>query len=507
MRSDTSMVALVHGRVRGLPGPVRRFLGIPYAKPPVGPRRWQPPAMLEPWSGMLDATGFGSDSFQLHDSQLRGRGLSEDCLYLNVWTPSQGGLDRLPVMVWIHGNGYTRGSGSHATYDGTQLASRGVVVVTVNYRLGLAGFLAHPELTAESANGSSGNYGLLDQLAALRWVQENIQSFGGDPRRVTLFGQSAGATCTQLLMASPMGKSLCSQAILHSPGSMRPMARLADAEHAGLRLGQSVQELRRLPISALWPKASLLVPPLRSLASPRGMGPIVDGWVVSGDDIANYREGCIPPMPLLIGTTANEGRRLTERMPMRTAADVSAYEASSFGGLDKVPAAYRLSGPSDDESALAVLDQVVGDTQFNYGAWSSAREMQRIGGRVYRYRFDRPIRGGSLAPTHDDELPYVFGTLVAGDLWCGPQDPASVSAADRRLSDLMGDAWTAFARSGAPRSDGLPTWPEATDGAVMVFDESPALARVPPSAGLTSLQQYFGHGEPDPRILEEIEEA
>ena len=351
-------------------------------------------------------------------------------------------------------------------------------------------------MSAESPHGSSGNYGLLDQIAALRWVQENIEAFGGDPRRVTLFGQSAGATCIQLLMASPLASSLYSQAILHSPGSMRPMARLADAEQAGSRVGPSIQQLRSLPISALWPKASVLVPAVRSLASPRGMGPIVDGWVVHGDDIANYREGRMRPVPLLVGTTANEGRRLTERMPMRTAADVRAYQASSFGSFADVPASYR---PSDDESARVVLDEVVGDTQFNYGAWSSAREMQRIGGRVYRYRFDRPVNSDALPPTHDDELPYVFGTLASGGLWRGAPDPATIAAADLHLSELMGDAWVAFARTGKPGIRSLPDWPQAMDGAAMVFGQAPSVVKIPPSSGLESLQRYFGHEDVPPR--------
>lgn len=495
-------VTLSCGRLRGMSGAVSKFFGLPYAKPPVGARRWQPPAAIEPWSGVLDARGFGPDSFQQHDPQLRGQGLSEDCLYLNIWTPAAESDAQLPVMVWIHGNGYTRGSGSHATYDGTALAKRGVLVVTVNYRLGLAGFLAHPQLTAESDQASSGNYGLLDQIAALHWVQENIAAFGGDPRQVTVFGQSAGATCTQLLMASPLARSLFSQAILHSPGSMRPMARLDEAERAGTRLGTSIAELRALPISALWPKASLLIPTVRSLASPRGMGPIVDGWVVQGDDMGNYREGRVSPMPLLVGTTANEGRRLTERMPMRTAAEVTAYQASSFGSLNQVPMHYRLS---DEATALKKLDEVVGDTQFNYGAWSSAREMQRIGGQVYRYRFAHPIRGAKLPPTHDDELPYVFGTLACGDLWQGPSSTNAISATDIQLSLAMGDAWVSFAKTGSPATDSLPAWPPTVDSA-MVFSSAPALEEACASAGLSSLQQYFGHGEKSP-LVTKLKEA
>lgn len=280
------------------------------------------------------------------------------------------------------------------------------------------------------------------------------------------------------------------------------MARLDEAEQAGARLGASMAELRALPISALWPKAALLIPSVRRLASPRGMGPIVDGWVVQGDDMGNYREGRVCPMPLLVGTTANEGRRLTQRMPMRTAAQVMDYQSSSFGSPDQVPQHYRVC---DEATALEKLDEVVGDTQFNYGAWSCAQEMQRIGGQVYRYRFAHPIRGTGLPPTHDDELPYVFGTLACGDLWQGPPSTDAISATDIRLSLAMGDAWTSFARTGNPATASLPDWPCSVDFA-MVFSSAPAVEAARAGAGLSSLQQYFGHGERSP-LVKKLKEA
>lgn len=497
-----AIVEVAGGLLQGREGPVRSFLGIPYAAPPIGELRWRPPVPAPSWAGVRDATAFGPDSFQEHDIQLRGPGLSEDCLYLNVWTPASTPAAGAPVMVWIHGNGYTRGSGSHRTYDGSALAARGVVVVTVNYRLGLAGFLAHPQLSAESDRGSSGNYGLLDQISALRWVQENIGALGGDRSRVTVFGQSAGATCTHLLMASELTAGLFSQAILHSPGSMRPMADLATAEMAGERLG-TIAHLRDLPISALWPLASRLVPAVRRLASPRGMGPIVDGWIVRGDDISNYRETRVRPMPILVGTTENEGRRLTERMPMRSAGEVLAYEQNSFGDAGAVPDMYR---PTDDATARAKLDQVVGDTQFNYGAWSIGREMQCLGAPVYRYRFGQPIPGCPVPPTHDDELPYVFGTLAAGNLWRGPIGPEEISGSDLRLSEMMTNAWAAFAHAGVPAAEGLPAWLPATRDETMMLGPHPELRRMPESEGLRSLRAYFGHSDPgrnDPRNWKE----
>lgn len=484
------IVETTSGKLQGIPGAIHRYLGIPYAAAPIGELRWKPPVDSTPWGGIRQAKTFGGDSFQQPDIQLRGAGLSEDCLYLNVWTCADDANANLPVMVWIHGNGYTRGSGSHNTYDGSALASRGVIMVTLNYRLGLAGFLAHPELTAESEHGSSGNYGLLDQIAALRWVQENIRAFGGDPSRVTVFGQSAGATCSQLLMASPLAEGLFSQAILHSPGSMRPMATLSHAESSGMCVGKSINDLRQLSINALWPMASLLVPAVRRLASPRGMGPIVDGWIVRGDDISNYRAKRVRPMPLMVGVTANEGRRLTERMPIRTANEVFKYLENCFGSEQDIPSAYL---PTSDDMACTVLDLAVGDTQFNYGAWSIGEKMQSLGANVFRYNFRHPIPGSALPPTHDDELPYVFGTLETGNLWRGAAPTIAISEQDSNLSQEMGNAWASFARDGSPSSSLLPTWPVSANAETMVFDATPHVQRAEPSAGLHALKQYFGH--------------
>lgn len=503
MQQLAPVVKIAAGKLRGVAGRVHRFVGIPYAPPPVGQLRWRPPGEVLPWAGVRDATAFGPDSFQEHDAHLRGSGLSEDCLYLNVWTPDPTPGAGLPVMVWIHGNGYTRGSGSHRIYDGSALAAHGVVVVTVNYRLGLAGFLAHPQLSMESEHGSSGNYGLLDQVAALLWVQENIEAFGGAPSRVTVFGQSAGATCAHLLMASPLAEGFFAQAILHSPGSMRPMAELHTAEQSGLKLGESIEALRELPISQLWPMAKLLVPAVRRLASPRGLGPIIDGWVVQGDDKSNYHCHRVRPMPLLVGTTANEGRRLTERMATRTASDVRSYLIGSFGVLENVPQAYL---PADDTSAPAALDEVVGDTQFNYGAWSIGREMLRNGGPVFRYRFDHRIPGCDLPPTHDDELPYAFGTVEAGNLWRGPLSAGELSETDLWLSNTMMQAWAEFSKTGAPKSDGLPPWPIAIENSTMTLDSAPRVQPIPTSRGLLALQNYFDRRDSSSFSSKELKE-
>jgi para-nitrobenzyl esterase len=223
------------------------FLGVPYAAPPVGSLRWRPPQPAAGWQGVRDALAFGPDFPQAPNPRFRAARQEEDCLYLNVWTPSVDAGAALPVMVWLHGGGFTGGSGSDQRSDGARLAREGVVVVSLNYRSGLFGFLAHPALSRESAQGVSGNYGLLDQLAALAWVRENVDSFGGDPSRITAFGVSAGSASLSLLLASPQAKGAFDRAILHSPGAGRPLATLREAEEAGLRLGPDLVALRARP--------------------------------------------------------------------------------------------------------------------------------------------------------------------------------------------------------------------------------------------------------------------
>jgi len=489
MQSSTPVVHTTSGPVRGKGEDVTTFKGIPFAEPPVGLLRWRPPIEKEPWTAPRDATEFAPDSVQVPDPKLRGRGMSEDCLYLNIWAPVPFEPASRPVLVWIHGNGYTRGSGSLMTYDGQRLAELGVVLVTVNYRLGLAGFLAHPALVAESEHGSAGNYGILDQIAALRWIKRNICQFGGDPERVTVFGQSAGGTCTSLLMASPLARGLFGQAILHSPGSMRPMAALVEAAEAGRRLGDDLAILRSIPAAELLDLAALLIPKVRKLASPRGMGPIVDGWAVLGDDITNYRSGAILPMPLMVGTTSEEGRRLADRFSIKTAAQLQAYTNDSFGGSVALPASYRAGS---DAEVPAALERVVGDTQFNYGAWSSAREMGRLGGPVFRYLFTQPHPVTGLPPTHDDELPYVFGTLETGGIRSDTNEP--FGAADQRLSAAMMRIWARFAATGSPDGVLHQAWPAGGHGsAAMELSSHPAPGVVPRIDNLEFLKSYFGH--------------
>jgi carboxylesterase type B len=478
------------GSLRGDGTEVRRFLGIPYATPPVGELRWRSPRPHEGWSGIREAMSFAPDSYQDADPRLRGEGLSEDCLYLNVWTPSRVDHEMYPVMVWIHGNGYTRGSGSHVTYDGESLAARGVVVVTINYRLGLPGFLAHPLLTRESDHSSSGNYGIQDQIAALKWVRENIASFGGDPSRITVFGQSAGATCTALILASDHARGLVQQAILHSPGSVRPMATLSQAEERGAAIGDNLVAMRKIPIAELHAMTGQLVPKARKLASPRGLGPIVDGWLVKHDDMGSLLAGAMPPIPMIVGTNANEGRLLTSRLSVRTPEALNSYLVESFGDGTDLPEAYWSANP---EQVAASFENVMGDTQFNYGAWTLARGVRALGGTVFQYLFtpSQPVTG--LKPTHDDELPYVFGTLDQGGLHADPGVRQGYCDRDRQVSTMMGDAWVRFAKTGNPSGEGL-NWPaQCGPDSVLVLDHLPQISTLPRVENLRFLQRYFKH--------------
>ncbi|WP_321845887.1 carboxylesterase/lipase family protein [Paraburkholderia bannensis] len=485
-------VRTILGSVRGGGTDVRRFLGIPYAAPPVGELRWRSPQPHAGWLGVREAMHFAPDSYQDADPRLRGDARSEDCLYLNIWAPARVASETLPVMVWIHGNGYTRGSGSHVTYDGESLAARGVVVVTINYRLGLPGFLAHPLLTRESNHNSSGNYGIQDQIAALKWVRENIASFGGDPSRITVFGQSAGATCSALILASDLARGLVQQAILQSPGSVRPMATLSQAEEKGGLIGNDLVAMRKIPIEELHSMTGLLVPKARKLASPRGMGPIVDGWVVRHDDMGSLLAGAMPPIPMIVGTNANEGRLLTNRLSVRTPEALDSYLVDSFGEGANLPEAYRSISP---EQVTVAFENVMGDTQFNYGAWTIARGVRALGGTVFQYLFTPPQPISGLKPTHDDELPYAFGTLEQGGLHAEPGVDQGYSECDWQVSALMGDAWVRFAKTGNPGGEGL-NWPaQRGTSSVLVLDHYPQVSTMPREEDLRFLQRYFKHQE------------
>lgn len=463
------------------------YRGIPFAAPPVGDLRWRAPQPAAKWDGVLQANRFGPAPIQ--GSRI-GPGMSEDCLYLNVWTPAKSPNDRIPVMVWIYGGGFTAGSTSEPNYNGAKLARKGVVLVSIAYRVGQLGFLAHPELSAESPHHVSGNYGLLDMIAGLRWVQKNIAAFGGDPNKVTIFGESAGGIAVSMLCASPQAKGLFQGAISESGGSFGPprpstypgenLKFLADAERAGQDYARtagvsSIAELRKIPADKL---------PAR-----RGIGvawPIVDGWVIPDDQYKLYAAGRFNDTPILVGYNSDEGASFS---PPRTPEAYTAAVRARYGQFaDELLKAYPVGSNTVPKTAR----DLTRDATFGWHTWTWARLQAQAGkSKVFYYYFDQhpqyPVdspRAGSGSP-HGAEVSYVFQHL-------NPSSPR-VTKADLAISDAMAAYWTDFAKHGDPNGEGLPTWPAFSDTnpAVMYFSQTPHVGPVPSADSLKVLDSYF----------------
>ncbi len=447
MTESSALVTVHAGALRGPrldAGAV--FLGIPYAAPPVGRLRWRAPQPVQPWSGTRDALAFGPDFPQPPQPTARAPRQDEDCLFLNVWTPSLDHGAQLPVMVWLHGGGYTSGSGSDIHCDGAALAAEGAVVVTLNYRCGLFGFLAHPALSAEAEAGVSGNYGLLDQLAALAWVRKNIAAFGGDPQRVTAFGVSAGSASISLLLASPRARGAFDAAILHSPGAARPLASLQQAEQAGAALG-SLADLRALSAQEVLARTPLMIPKVRGLTTPRVLRPIRDGWLLPEEERPVFRQGRLHAMPMIVGSNADEGTLLTQQWPLDTLAAYREQVERNFAGVEAE--AMALYPARSDAEARPAVAAMFADTQFNYGTRLLAQGMAKVEPRTYKYLFLRRRPGEPGGPHHGAEVAHAFGNVAA----TGPFD-----ATDLELSKAMRRAWVAFAAYGDPNASGVPAW-------------------------------------------------
>jgi para-nitrobenzyl esterase len=444
---------------------VRAFKGIPYAAPPVGDLRWQPPQPAEKWRRTLEAKEFGSHCIQsgsYNDMVFHDPGPSEDCLTLNVWAPAKVKPGTLPVMVWIYGGGFAAGGTSEARQDGQFLAHRNVVIVSMNYRLGIFGFFAHPELTAESSHHASGNYGLLDQTAALTWVRDNIAAFGGDPSNVTIFGESAGSISVSAQMASPIARGLFSKAIGESGGAFSTTGLTFDpreeVEQRNMAFAQaafnttSLAALRKLPTDTILQAATAKTTP-----PPPRFAPNVDGYFLP-DSVPNlYAAGHQAHVPLLAGWNADEARGQVILAKTPTTADTFAATAQTeFGAsAQKFLAAYPAT---TDAEAVTSAGDYASDRFIAYSTWRWLEAHAETGkSPVYRYRLDLGSPGDKYHSTligafHSDDIEYVFGTLDS-------RAEATWRPEDRKLSDLIGTYWTNFARTGDPNAPGLPIWP------------------------------------------------
>jgi para-nitrobenzyl esterase len=467
-------VRIDSGIVEGMAGPrpgVRVFEGIPFATPPVGELRWRAPKPVAPWDGVRQATEFGPRAMQwpkYSDMIFRDKGPSEDCLYLNVWTPARAPGERLPVMVWIYGGGLEAGSSSEPRQDGGDLTRKGVVVVSMNYRLGVFGFLSHPELSKETPYGGSGNYGLMDQIAALQWVQRNIAAFGGDPGNVTIFGESAGSYSVCALVASPRARGLFHKAIGES-GAILSLKRkqaeirsFAAAERKGLAFADSLgaksaAELRAIPADKL----------LAASAAYKDYDPTiaVDGYIIPKDPTEIFSAGEQNHVPLLAGWNADEDRANKTFGSLRpTARTFAAQVRAKYG--EAAGDVLRLYPARSDEEAVRSAGDLSGDDFIVDSVWKWIEMQLETGGApVYRYQFDRvvPIAPGTVingAPataadvgaTHASEIVYVFGALAS------KKDVVSLPE-DWKLSDTIETYWTNFARTGNPNGAGVPFWP------------------------------------------------
>jgi para-nitrobenzyl esterase len=443
-------------------GKVRTFKGIPYAAPPVGPLRWKPPQPVQPWTGVRKAADYAPRSMQgriYDDMVFHDPGPSEDCLYLNLWMPADTADAKLPVMVWIHGGGFIAGSSSEPRQDAGNLSKKGVLVVSLNYRLGVFGYLAHPDLTRESGRNSSGNYGLLDQVAALKWIRRNIAVFGGDPDNVTLFGESAGSFSVNAMMASPLARGLFQRAIGESGaflGPELPLRSRAEAEEMGRRFAQTLLGSATLRQLRAMPAGEILGAALRL---PQDyFTPDVDGYFLAEDCRTIYAAGKQSRVPLLAGWNRDEkdcGDFFGNDAP--TAANFEARAAARFGARSRRFLA--LYPAATDSQARRSAQDFCGDEFMGYATWKWIEEQHETGGQpVYRYRFDQTLPlapgappGAEPAAGHANEIEYVFRVLSSKKLPWRPED--------REVSEQMSSYWTNFARTGDPNGPGLPFWP------------------------------------------------
>jgi para-nitrobenzyl esterase len=442
---------------------IASFKGIPFAAPPVGDLRWKAPQPVQPWEGVRKADDFAAAPMQdttFGASPGGSQKISEDCLYLNVWTAATNSGEKRPVMVWIYGGGFGIGMTSTPMYDGANLASKGVVLVSVAYRLGPFGFLAHPELSKESGTGS-GSYGIQDQIAGLKWVKENIAKFGGDPANVTIFGESAGAKSVGFLATAPMAKGLFHRAISESGGAAAPpVLSLKDAE------AQGKAYLSKLGAEDI--KTARTISAEKIQSETKGMGsfkPVPDGEAVVADPYKSFETGKFNDTPILVGTNSDEGSLfLTQKI---TRENFEQYIRNKYKvGVEEILKAYP---HATDAEAIQSAKDAIREFSFAWSTWNWARLQSKNGkNKAYVYYYDHRTPASPNGSSHAAELPYVFGNLGRSG-----QPGGLDGSADKALSEMIMSYWINFARNGNPNSPGLPAWPEfdEKDQKTLFFDK------------------------------------
>ncbi|WP_143309208.1 carboxylesterase/lipase family protein [Chitinophaga vietnamensis] len=461
------------------------YRGIPFASPPIGDLRWRAPQAVKKWDTVLQAKKFAPGPIQ---GWTPPSGKSEDCLYLNIWSPAKSSNEQLPVLVWIHGGGFNGDATSDVNFSGEKLANKGVILVSIAYRVGQLGFLAHPELSAENSNHVSGNYGLLDMIAGLKWVQKNIAAFGGDPGKVSIFGESAGGVAVSMLCASPLAKGLFRGAISQSGGSFGPprittfpgenLKKLHDAENAG---EAHVRQAGFSSIAALRKLDADKLPPIHGLA-----WPVIDGWVIPDDQYKLYEAGKYNDVAILIGYNSDEGASFSP--PKTPAAYIAAVKTRYGKFADDLLKSY----PVDSTIVPKTARDLSRDAAFGWQTWTWATLQSKTGkSKVFYYYFDQHPDYPAGSPHYGDGSPhaqdiaYVFQHLDASN----PQ----TSKSDLEISDAMATYWTNFAKYNDPNGSGLPRWPPYSykNPVVMHFHQTPHTGPVPAEKSLKVLDAYF----------------
>jgi para-nitrobenzyl esterase len=491
--SLTTTVEVTGGTIEGVEQDgIFLYKGIPFATPPVGELRWKSPQPVIPWEGVKKADAFCHACMQASGSMGNTAPVSEDCLYLNVWTPAKKVNEELPVIFWVHGGGYVGGSTSTPMYDGTGFAKKGVILVSVAYRLGPFGFLAHPELSHESGHGS-GNYGMLDMIAGLKWVKENIARFGGDPSNVTIFGHSAGGAAISILAASPLTKDLFHRAICMSGGSFTP---LQTSKQTGMGLGTpalkfaeslGVEFFKKLGISNIKAARALSAEEIqKSLAGGmEGMRfrPAADDYVISNDLYSLYQAGRFNDTPILLGHTSDETASFGGNRDI-TPEEFEKQIRSQYGPhADIILGAYPHS--TDAEATKSSRD-IRNDSSFSWNTWTWSRlQTQKGKGKAFQYYFDYHPGSPDEGSGHGSDVPYAFQTL-GGPMGAPKQE-------DLRLSDMINSYWINFARNGDPNGECLAEWPffDEKEQQVMYFGSESRAMKYPDLDRLKAFDAYY----------------